>query len=194
MPYLLSLLKKKWVIWLLLTLPICWILTSSFPMNHYKFWSRSLMISGYTAVGSFVFCLALNPLATLFPTLDLLKVLNRRRREIGLTSFNYACIHFLSYLTKKGLKTGEIPWKTLLKPMVLPAVGALFFLFIIAFVSNDYAIRRLGYTKWKKIQQLAYLVEVLIFLHLVQQSGIVFFWAFALFIPLLILQWVRFRK
>ncbi|MBS0650044.1 MAG: ferric reductase-like transmembrane domain-containing protein [Verrucomicrobia bacterium] len=196
MSQLLSYLKKKPLIWFLLSIPLLWILseTLTYSVHNYKFWSRSLAISGYTALGCFVFCLSLTPLNKLFSTSQLLKVLNRHRREFGLSSFYYACIHFLSYLIKKVLKTGQFPWKFISHPIIITGLSAFCLLLVIAAISNDYSVRKLGWEKWKKIQSLAYLAQAAIFLHLVLQHETQIIWALLLFIPLLTLQMLRLRK
>jgi len=196
MSHLLTYLKKKPLIWFLLSIPLLWILseTLTYSVHNYKFWSRSVSISGFSALGCFVLCLSLTPLNKLFSTSQFLKVLNRHRRELGLSSFYYACIHFLSYLIKKRLKTGGIPWTLFLHPVIIAGVSAFCLLLVIASISNDYSIRKLGWEKWKKVQGLAYLAQGVIFLHLLLQHETQIFWALILFIPLFTIQMLRFRK
>lgn len=196
MSQILSYLKKKPLIWFLLSIPLIWILseTMTYPVRFYKFWSRSVSISGFSALGCFVLCLSLTPLNKLFSTSQLLKVLSRHRREFGLSSFYYACIHFLSYLIKKRLKTGDIPWTLFLHPIIIAGVSAFCLLLVIASISNDCSVRKLGWEKWKKIQSLAYPAQAAIFLHLVLQHETQIIWALILFIPLSTIQLLRFRK
>ncbi len=144
-----------------------------------------LVISGYSSAALLVFCLALAPLARHFPRL---KPCMRYRREIGLISFYFALVHVGSYFVKKTLKTGHFPWKVFWKPMVIPGEMAFLILLVLALTSNRYSIRKLGGAQWKSLHRTVYLAQLGIFAHMAFQGEEVWWWAIALFLPLIIAQ------
>lgn len=94
--------------------------------------------------------------------------LGRFRRMLGLFTFFYACLHFLTYLVLDQF----FDWAAILKdigkrPFI--TIGFLAFLLLIplAITSTDRMIRRLGGENWRKLHRLAYVICL---------AGVVHFW------------------
>ena len=191
-----EILKRKSVIWILLSLPMIGVLARAFtyPLNSFKFFSLSLEVCGFTAVSLLGIVLSLNPLVKLIPQAALFNVLNRNRRAIGLGSFYYAFFHACSYFLKKFLKTGEWPWIHLLHPIVIFGLLAFLLLAILAATSNDFSIKKLGFTEWKNIHRASYAIEAMVFIHLVLQRGTPRLVGLFLFAPLVLMQLMRCRR
>ncbi len=82
----------------------------------------------------------------------------RLRRMLGLFSFFYACLHFLTYaLLDQGLFISAIVEDILKRPYV--TLGFLVFLMLIplAITSNNAMIKRLGGRRWRQLHRLVYL-------------------------------------
>ncbi|MBS0605103.1 MAG: ferric reductase-like transmembrane domain-containing protein [Verrucomicrobia bacterium] len=193
---ILALLKNKKTIWLICSIPLLILLSQAFflSFSDYKFWGRSLLISAYSAVSLLVLTLAFAPLSKHFPSVPLLLILNRHKRETGLCCFFYADIHVSSYYIRKVLKMGSFNWDVLLHPMILAGETALLILILLALTSNDFSIRKMQYSNWKSLHRFIYLAEAAVFTHMALKGGIVLFWGLALFIPLAALQLYRRKK
>lgn len=57
-----------------------------------------LFYSGYLSAIFLLVVLALNPLKVVFPQSQLIKKMNKYRREIGVASFSHALIHVICFL------------------------------------------------------------------------------------------------
>ncbi|MDF2965073.1 MAG: hypothetical protein K0Q51_461 [Rickettsiaceae bacterium] len=148
--------------------------------------------SGYIAVGFLITALSLNPLKTLFPTLKVLKDLNKYRRELGVACFSYAAFHVACYILKKGSIQKALPYM-LFHPAIAPAFYlALPILFILAITSNNYSIKKLGFSRWKQIHSKVYIAQVAIFVHMIMVKEV--FYAILFFVPLFILQMIKKRR
>jgi sulfoxide reductase heme-binding subunit YedZ len=92
----------------------------------------------------------------------------RIRRELGLFAFFYAMLHFLTYLV---LDQGY-DWQTILdditkRPFITVGFLALVLLTPLALTSTTASIRRLGFRRWQRLHQLAYLAGVLAVVHFI---------------------------
>ena len=184
-----NLLKKKSVIWALCSVPMGVIVAKAFYVT--EFWKQTIAISGYTAAVLLAICLVLAPLQKKFPRVQLFNFLNRRKRQIGLSVFFYALFHAFAYFMERYYSQGAFPWIYLLHPVNIPGVIALIILLVMALMSNDFSIKRLGYARWKYWQKTVYLVEGCVFLHMAFQFGSIFLWGCLIFIPLLFIQRLR---
>jgi sulfoxide reductase heme-binding subunit YedZ len=93
----------------------------------------------------------------------------RIRRELGLLAFFYASLHFLVYLgLDQGLDIGAIVVDILKRPFITVGFGALLLLTPLALTSTKASIRRLGFHRWQRLHQLAYVAGGLAVVH--------FFW------------------
>lgn len=188
----LKLLKEKAFIWLLCSIPF-WVI-AAVPLFSTNFWHWSLVISGYTAASLLAICLSLAPLHKNFPSIRPFNLLNRRKREIGLSVFFYAVFHASSFFMYKFVSEGSLPWIYLLHPVIIPGLVALIILLLLALTSNDISVKKLTYHKWKSFQRMIYIVEACVFLHMLLQPVTVLVWGCLIFIPLFILQRLRLNK
>ena len=89
----------------------------------------------------------------------------RQRRALGLYTFFYSLLHFLTFaVLDYGLQIGII-FKTLIQQtFILPGLAGLLILTVLALTSHKKAIQRL-HRYWKPIQRTVYLAGVLILLN-----------------------------
>src|ERR1700694_5228049 len=92
----------------------------------------------------------------------------RIRRQLGLFSFFYVSLHFLTYvLVDQGLDAGRIVEDIVKRPFITVGFAALVLLTPLAFTSTTASIRRLGYRRWQLLHQLAYVAGVLAVIHFI---------------------------
>jgi methionine sulfoxide reductase heme-binding subunit len=188
--------KKKRNIWILCSLP--WVLVAiqifRFGLDSKEFWKWSVAITGYSAAVLLAISLALSPLHKHLPSSQFFAILNRHKREIGLSAFFYAAFHVLSYFVKEYIKNGTIDWFYLLHPVLLPGETALIILSLLALTSYDYWIKRLTWRRWKSLHRTVYIAEAAVFLHMGLQFGVVSIWGCLIFIPLFVCQRLRLQQ
>ena len=88
------------------------------------------------------------------------------RRQLGLWTFAYACLHLVAYLLfVLGLDFTQLAVELRKRPYII--VGALAWsgLLVLALTSNRASMRRLG-ARWKKLHRLVYAVLGLALLHM----------------------------
>jgi len=90
----------------------------------------------------------------------------RYRRALGVTTFVYALLHFLSYAwLDKGLVVDDI-WRDVLKRnFILVGMVALVLMTPLALTSFNRAIKALGAKRWQALHKLVYAVALLGLLH-----------------------------
>jgi sulfoxide reductase heme-binding subunit YedZ len=92
----------------------------------------------------------------------------RIRRELGLFAFFYACLHFLTYLVlDQAFDWGTIVEDIAQRPFITVGFVALVLLVPLALTSTTASIRRLGYRRWQRVHQLAYVAGVLAVVHFI---------------------------
>jgi sulfoxide reductase heme-binding subunit YedZ len=97
----------------------------------------------------------------------------RIRRELGLFTFFYVSLHFLTYvLVDQGLDAGRIVDDIVKRPFITVGFAALVLLTPLAFTSTTGSIRRLGYRRWTLLHQLAYVAGVLAVIHFIWRMKI----------------------
>ena len=128
-------------------------------------------LANYAGFLTFTFlCLALavTPFRIVFPSFPLNPSFYLARRSLGVSAFGFALVHFASlfvFVFESSLEK------------FFPAVQAsgfgiptgtvsLFFLFVLALTSTDFAVKKLG-KNWFSLHKLAYLAYPLIVLHVV---------------------------
>jgi len=90
----------------------------------------------------------------------------RLRRMLGLFTFFYASLHFLSFIGfDHGFSLDEIAKDVLKRPFVLVGFAAFLLLVPLAATSNQWAIRRLGGRKWQELHRNIYLIGILASIH-----------------------------
>ena len=158
------------------------------PPKPYR--KEILFYSGYLAAIFLVLVLVLNPLKAIFPQLQVIKILNKYRRELGVASFSYAFIHFLCFAIKLGSIGKTIPY--LVHPFIMPGFLIAFpILIILTLTSNNSSIKKLGFQRWNKLHKKVYWAEFAVFLHIILIGNKLY--ALIIFIPLFILQFIRKR-
>lgn len=154
-------------------------------------WPDVIAYSGYFSVGYLVLTLSLNPLRSLFPRIQLIKKINRYRKQMGVACFSHAVVHLASFLVKRGGIKETLPY--LAHPAIIPAIWVAFpILLVLTLTSNQRSVLWLSYPKWKKLHRTVYLAEAAIFLHMVLVGKWVY--ALMLFIPLVTFQWLRKKR
>jgi sulfoxide reductase heme-binding subunit YedZ len=92
----------------------------------------------------------------------------RIRRELGLFAFAYASLHFLMYvLVDQTLDLQRIFDDIVKRPFITVGFLALVLLLPLALTSTKVSIRRLGFVRWQRLHQLAYLAGVLAVVHFI---------------------------
>ena len=92
----------------------------------------------------------------------------RVRRELGLFAFFYASLHVLVYL----LPDQGFDWRAIVediakRPFITVGFAAFVFLVPLACTSTSASIRRLGFRRWQRLHQLAYVAGVLAVVHFI---------------------------
>jgi len=122
---------------------------------------RALLQTGLLALALLILSLACTPLRLLtgwtWPA--------RVRRALGLLAFVYAVLHFLIYLLDHGFVPGVVLEDVLERPFVTVGFAALLLLLPLALTSTRGAVRRLGFLRWQRLHQLAYVAVGLGVLH-----------------------------
>ncbi|CRX38707.1 ferric reductase-like transmembrane domain-containing protein [Estrella lausannensis] len=174
---------------------LAWIVTQSTALLmltilliHPGSWPEIITYSGYFAVGYLVLTLSLNPLRFLFPRFQWIKNINRYRKELGVACFSHAAVHLTSFLVKRGGLSNALPY--LAHPAIIPAIWIAFpLLFALALTSNQKSVQILSYPRWKRLHRKVYWAEAAVFIHMVLVGKWIL--ALMLFIPLLLVQWLR---
>ena len=116
---------------------------------------------GRAAINMLVLSLALTPVVTLTGW----RKLTKHGRALGLYTFFYFSLHFLTFaVLDYGLNLREIFELMIEKPFIILGTAAGLILLALATTSFKYWMKRLG-KKWKKLHRLVYLVGALAVLH-----------------------------
>ena len=140
-------------------LRLIWLgLENQLTANPVEFITRS---TGSWALIFLCLTLAVSPIHHYFPNFRLLQL----RRTLGLFSFFYACLHFLTWL---GLDL-QGDWGQIINDLVKRTyltIGLLTFVLLIplAITSNKYFQNKLG-RSWKKLHRLVYVIAILAIIH-----------------------------
>ncbi len=87
---------------------------------------------------------------------------------IGLFAFFYAFLHFSTYLAlDQGFDLADIGADIVKRKFITVGFLAFVLLFPLAATSNDWAVKRLGFRRWKRLHRLAYAAAVLGVIHFV---------------------------
>lgn len=147
---------------------------------------------GKAAVILFIVTLSVTPLRRLFPKSAFVKALAYRRRQIGVSVFVYALLHFLLYLPYIGsLEALLDDWDKL---FILSGLVALLLLLVLAGTSNNFSVKRLGGKKWKRLHLLVYPTLALVIYHQAAQEKTGFRETAVYFAPLVVLESIRVLK
>jgi len=92
----------------------------------------------------------------------------RIRRELGLLAFAYASLHFLVYVfVDQVVDVRSIIDDIIKRPFITVGFAALVLLLPLALTSTKSSIRRLGFRRWQRLHQLAYVAGALAVIHFI---------------------------
>lgn len=90
----------------------------------------------------------------------------RVRRMVGLFAFSYGALHVLFYVgVDQGFDLGLVAEDVTKRGFQAVGMLALLLLVPLAVTSTDGWVRRLGYTRWKKLHRLVYVAAILGVVH-----------------------------
>ena len=122
----------------------------------------------------------------------------RLRRTLGLFTFFYALLHFLSFIGfEHSFNLDEIARDIFKRPYVLLGFAAFAILIPLAATSNQFAIRRLGGRRWQELHRSIYLIAILGCLHyiwLTKAENLMWPVAYSVILGLLLRWRIRERK
>jgi sulfoxide reductase heme-binding subunit YedZ len=129
-------------------------------MNQLGLWTLILLLCS----------LACTPLKLVFGWTWPLQV----RKLLGLCAFTYVCLHFLVYLVlDQFFAWGEI-WKDIAKRKFITVGFAAFVLLLpLAITSTKGMVKRLGYSRWKRLHRLVYAAATLGVIHFMWRVKVV---------------------
>jgi len=92
----------------------------------------------------------------------------RIRRELGLFAFFYAGVHVLVYLVlDQGVDIAAVVADIVKRPFITVGFLALVLMVPLALTSTRASVRRLGFRRWQRLHQMAYLAGVLAVVHFI---------------------------
>ena len=122
----------------------------------------------------------------------------RLRRMLGLFTFFYATLHFLSFIGfDHAFAVDDIAKDIFKRPFVTIGFAAFILLIPLAATSNQWAIRKLGGRKWQELHRNVYLIGILAAIHyfwLVKATALLWPLAYSVALALLLGCRVRGRK
>lgn len=132
--------------------------TSGLTFNPIQFVEQYL---GRAAINMLVLTLAVTPIVTLTGW----KKLSKHARTLGLYTFFYFSLHFLTFaVLDYGLNFSEIFDLIVEKPFIIIGSATGVILLALAITSFKTSMKRLG-RKWKKLHRLVYLAGILAVIH-----------------------------
>jgi sulfoxide reductase heme-binding subunit YedZ len=92
----------------------------------------------------------------------------RIRRDLGLLAFAYAMLHVSVYVFLDQALDIQAMFEDILKrPFITVGFGAAVLLVPLVITSTKSSVRRLGFVRWQRLHQLAYLAGVLAAIHFI---------------------------
>lgn len=150
-------------VWLACLAPLLWLVWRGYAgelganpiekvIRELGVWGLRLLIVG----------LAITPAARLLKQPRLL----RFRRTVGLFAFVYVLLHLLNYVVTDQFFDWPAIGKDILKrPFITVGMAAFVLLVPLAVTSTNWALRKLGPVRWRKLHRLIYLIVPLGVLH-----------------------------
>jgi sulfoxide reductase heme-binding subunit YedZ len=157
-----QLLWAKWMVFVLSLLPVLRLialgLQEKLTANPIEFITRA---TGDWTLYFLCLTLAITPLRRLTG----LTALIRFRRMLGLFTFFYACLHFLTFIWfDHFFDLAEMMRDVLKRPFIAMGFSAFILLVPLALTSNDAMLRQLG-RRWSQLHRLIYPIAILGLLH-----------------------------
>lgn len=147
--------------WALLALPVAVLIALRLGPGlklNYLYWT------GVLSCWLLILAMAVTPLQMLFGPLPWLRV---RRRYLGVAAFGYGVLHLVVWVLGKSVSAFL---NSFVRAEVLPGWIGLAIMLVLAAISFDGAVRRLG-PRWKAIQRWVYPAAVLTLVHWVMTTG-----------------------
>lgn len=158
-----SLLPAKTVLFLICLLPFARLLWSAYTNDFGD--EPTEFVQRWTGIWTFnllLLTLCISPLRAFTQ----LHWLLRLRRMLGLFTFFYASLHFLSFVGfDHAFVANDIVKDIAKRPYVTVGFAAFLLLIPLAATSNQWAIRKLGGRKWQELHRNIYLISILAALH-----------------------------
>ncbi len=151
------------VVWLACLAPLLWLAWRGFTndlganpidklIRELGVWGLRLLIVG----------LAITPLARILKQPRLI----RFRRTVGLFAFAYVLLHLTNYVvTDQWFDWASIGKDILKRPFITVGMAAFVLLVPLAATSTNWALRRLGPVRWRRLHRLTYLIVPLGVVH-----------------------------
>ena len=151
---------RRYLLWLALAAPFCWILARYATGG--LFYGEVVHLTGELSVRLMMVALAATPLLLMFPGRALPRWLMRNRRYFGVASFAYAALHTVVYMERSGA-LADVLEEAATAEYLTGWVALLLFLALAA-TSNDWSMRRLR-ESWKSLHRWVYAAAALSFAH-----------------------------
>ena len=153
----------KPVIFLLASIPFIWLLSKIFQNNLGPDPAQALSIeTGEWTLRFLLLTLSITPLRQIFRMAEIARL----RRMIGLFTFFYASIHFLSWMAFiLGFRWLAIAEELVERPYITVGFLAYVILFLLGITSTKSMVRKLG-KNWKRLHKFIYVASILAILHL----------------------------
>ena len=153
----------KPVIFLLASIPFIWLLSKIFQNNLGPDPAQALSIeTGEWTLRFLLLTLSITPLRQIFRMAEIARL----RRMIGLFTFFYASIHFLSWMAFiLGFRWLAIAEELVERPYITVGFLAYVILFLLGITSTKSMVRKLG-KNWKRLHKFIYIASILAILHL----------------------------
>ncbi len=194
MKWIETLFKSKWFVGLLVAIPALRvayaIFTEQLGGNPVEF---LLIESGESAAILLIVTLWLSPLRLRFPKVSLFKICARHSRLLGVSSFVYACAHLLIYVFLENSDLEEL-LENFLRYFIVTGLGAFLILWALAMTSTNWAIKKMGAKRWKKLHRTVYIAAFLVILHMVAKEKSDILKTLIFFGPLIIAEADRFWR
>lgn len=157
-----QLLWAKWMVFVLSLLPLVWLialgLQDRLTANPIEFITRA---TGDWTLYFLCLTLTVTPLRRFTGINELI----RFRRMLGLFTFFYASLHFLTFIWfDHFFDLAEMMRDVLKRPFIAMGFSTFLLLVPLALTSNDFMLRKLG-RRWSVLHRLIYLIAVLALLH-----------------------------
>ena len=153
----------KPVIFFLALIPFVWLLSKVFQNDLGPDPAQALSIeTGEWTLRFLLLTLAITPFRQIFRMAEIARL----RRMIGLFTFFYASIHFLSWMAFiLGFRWLAIAEELVERPYITVGFLAYVILFLLGITSTDSMVRRLG-KNWKRLHKFIYAASILAIVHL----------------------------
>ena len=153
----------KPVTFLLALTPFIWLLLKVFQNDLGPDPAQTLSIeTGEWTLRFLLLTLAITPFTQIFKMIEIARL----RRMIGLFTFFYGSIHFVSWMAfTLGFRWLAIVEELVERPYITVGFLAYVILFLLGITSTNYMVRKLG-RNWKRLHKFIYAASVLAIIHL----------------------------